>query len=421
MQLTIHRGSREIGGSCVKIQTAQATVLIDFGIPLDFDKKSKEEQTQIREQAAAWAQEADAIFISHSHADHFGLLPVVQRPIPLYMTPGTAAMLHVNNITLCGKYSPFMEHIRVLENDPAATVAVGDIRITPYPVDHAAMDACAFLVECDGRRLLYSGDIRLHSDKGALYRQLPTGVDYMLLEGTNLRADKICVTEEEIGETFESLFRTHAEKLCYLWCSGQNIERLKQIYNAALHSGRKLIIDTYLALTFEQAHRLDASVPSLFDAERVAEDVFRYFHMRTYAAKLQQEGESALFERLSVHETVDTRDIGQHPGQYAWMVRPNMQRFIEKYRHTPSIFVTSIWPGYEKEESELMEYLEAQAIPKVAIHTSGHADVPSLQRIVEHVQPGCLVPIHTEFPERFVDTFPDQNILLLRDNRPCRL
>ena len=34
MQLTIHRGTEEIGGSCVELQTKEARILIDFGLPL---------------------------------------------------------------------------------------------------------------------------------------------------------------------------------------------------------------------------------------------------------------------------------------------------------------------------------------------------------------------------------------------------
>jgi len=41
-------------------------------------------------------------------------------------------------------------------------VQIGDIRVTPYAVDHSAFDSMAFLLEADGRRLLYSGDLRLH-------------------------------------------------------------------------------------------------------------------------------------------------------------------------------------------------------------------------------------------------------------------
>ena len=34
MKLTIHRGSKEIGGSCVELQSGQSRILIDFGLPL---------------------------------------------------------------------------------------------------------------------------------------------------------------------------------------------------------------------------------------------------------------------------------------------------------------------------------------------------------------------------------------------------
>jgi mRNA degradation ribonuclease J1/J2 len=45
----------------------------------------------------------------------------------------------------------------------------GPFRITPHLVDHSAYDACALEVEADGRRLFYSGDIRAHGRKGALF------------------------------------------------------------------------------------------------------------------------------------------------------------------------------------------------------------------------------------------------------------
>ena len=48
MTLTIHRGTHEIGGSCVEICSDKTKILIDLGMPLDYDKHTKEEQRQRR-------------------------------------------------------------------------------------------------------------------------------------------------------------------------------------------------------------------------------------------------------------------------------------------------------------------------------------------------------------------------------------
>lgn len=48
MTITIHRGTHEIGGSCVEIRTRQAKILLDLGLPLDFDARPQEQQKQIR-------------------------------------------------------------------------------------------------------------------------------------------------------------------------------------------------------------------------------------------------------------------------------------------------------------------------------------------------------------------------------------
>ena len=49
-------------------------------------------------------------------------------------------------------------------------------------------------------------------------------------------------------------------------------------------------------------------------------------------------------------------------------------------------------------------------------HTSGHADVKTLNLLFDTVKPKCgIIPIHTETPERFKDLFTRHNIILLRD------
>ena len=79
MILTIHRGTHEIGGSCVEICTDKAKILIDLGMPLDYDKHTTEEQTQIRSDAAEWCKGVDALFLSHAHTAKF--LDLLQREI----------------------------------------------------------------------------------------------------------------------------------------------------------------------------------------------------------------------------------------------------------------------------------------------------------------------------------------------------
>ena len=75
MPLPIHRGPHEIGGSCVEIRTDKAKILIALGMPLDYDKH-----------AAEWCKGADAIFLSHAHAEHYGFLGLLPQDTPIYAT-----------------------------------------------------------------------------------------------------------------------------------------------------------------------------------------------------------------------------------------------------------------------------------------------------------------------------------------------
>lgn len=50
MQITIYLGTNQIGGSCIEVATTRSRILLDLGMPLDFDPQSSDAIAQ-KEQA----------------------------------------------------------------------------------------------------------------------------------------------------------------------------------------------------------------------------------------------------------------------------------------------------------------------------------------------------------------------------------
>ena len=48
MKLTIHRGAKEIGGSCVELESGGSRILIDFGLPLVDENMERFDSRQIK-------------------------------------------------------------------------------------------------------------------------------------------------------------------------------------------------------------------------------------------------------------------------------------------------------------------------------------------------------------------------------------
>ena len=66
--------------------------------------------------------------------------------------------------------------------------------------------------------------------------------------------------------------------------------------------------------------------------------------------------------------------------------------------------IYSMWDGYLK-DGKLQAQLDTLDIPLTKIHTSGHADTPTLKRLVAALQPKTVTPIHSEHPELFETLF----------------
>ena len=410
MTLTIHRGTHEIGGSCVEIRTDKAKILIDLGMPLDYDKHTTEEQTEVRRNAVEWCKGVDALFLSHAHADHYGFLGLLPQDTPIYATEETFAMLALDGIL----GDDPTEHLEKRPLTSGQSCEVADIKVTAYIVDHSAYGACAFLIECDGKRILYSGDIRLHGVKGVLYKNLPKDVDYLLLEGTNILRAKNNPTEREIEKQFVEAFNDAPDALHLVWCSAKNIDRICALFRACKRCGKTLVIDPYTANVLAAVARLNPHIPTVTTAKQMRV----YFPYYLTKRLLERNPESYIYSLEPRKNKVSYNDFMTKPKRYVMLVRPTTLTYLQRIKAPHIRLVKSIWDGYWNEPNieRFRGWVEEHCEAVKDIHSSGHADTQSLQRIVEFVRPKTIVPIHTDAPKRFCDIFVNDNVKCLDNN-----
>jgi ribonuclease J len=203
MTFTIHRGSKEIGGSCVEVCTAKTRIVLDIGMPLMNSDGSSFDSSKVANLPAGellkekilpnipalYETKKDretAIIISHAHQDHYGLIDYVDKEIPVYLGEASHKLIELSAV-FAGR-NQVIKNPKYIKSYKLFTF--GDIEVTPYLMDHAACDAYAFLLRGERNTLFYSGDFRDHGRKFRVFYKFlhiaPKNVDYMLLEGTSL-------------------------------------------------------------------------------------------------------------------------------------------------------------------------------------------------------------------------------------------
>jgi Cft2 family RNA processing exonuclease len=192
----------EIGANSYCLEFGATRLVLDSGM------HPKEESLQAVPNFAELAQlRLDAILISHSHLDHVGSLPILQRQHPeadVVMTQPTSflaeAMLHnsVNVMTHRRAQSGIREYPLFTHNEVERCarqwgargvgrpfeIGTDNVRCTFYDAGHI-LGSVGMLFEHAGKRVFYTGDTHLQNQTLMQAAQFPTEpVDVLIMETT---------------------------------------------------------------------------------------------------------------------------------------------------------------------------------------------------------------------------------------------
>ena len=390
MKITIHRGANQIGGCITEIATEEATVFIDFGCNLPGSKKEELTAKEVDE----IAEDADAIFYSHYHGDHVGLHHLIPVRIAQYMGAGAIDIMRCKydalnthqdfsqQLTAIKRMIPFKERERIAVKN--------NIFVTPFFVSHSAFDAYMFLIECDGKRILHTGDFRRHGYLGkGLFPTLEKfigKVDILITEGTMLgRSQEQVVTEHQIQLNTIQALREH--KYVFALCSSTDIDRLASFHAACKKTGRLFLVDAYQRRVLDVFSEYSGSKSSLYKFDNV-------FELRDHR--------SYRIEKITNYFW-DKGFLMPVRMNSLWLIEDMMQVFTDE---APWLLY-SMWSGYAEgggdnanENVIAIRHLFENRIldgVKDGFHTSGHADIVTLRDVCHAVSPSIgVIPIHKD-------------------------
>src|SRR3989344_1753267 len=173
VRITFLGGAREVGRSCMLLQTPESRILIDCGINV---AASDENAFPKLDSPDFKIDELDAVIISHAHLDHLGFLPYLFKygyKGPVYCTSPTrdvGALLCLDYVGIAQKearnhvYSStdikeFVKHTICLDYEEVTDITP-DVRLTFYNAGHNIGSSLIHLHIGNGlHNLLITGDV----------------------------------------------------------------------------------------------------------------------------------------------------------------------------------------------------------------------------------------------------------------------
>lgn len=363
VSVIIERGTEQIGGCCTLIKYGQTCIAIDIGSVLP---GKEEADLRVPELMGDSACECKGLFLTHYHGDHIGEISKLAKYIDIYSSKTTKQVMEAYQKYM-GEHSPFcIDMNRFIEMQYGSSVVVGEFTVTPIASDHSAIGSVMYLIEVGGKRLLHTGDFRLHGKRK--YKLLEAvnhigNIDLLITEGTTLtrQTNEDTWDEERVKQELKRLYSKY--KYVFVLASSTNLDRL-QIVSDQVERGRYFIVSRFQKQLMELAEKLDECV---FQKPLYYSDFLKDKMRKRGFVMVINSSESCV--RL-------------------------MEEYF-RYYEQESCLIYSMWSGY-------LEYDNIKRVSDIAgdrmfhVHSSGHVTVDDLNGFIDAINPEKILVIHTE-------------------------
>lgn len=402
-KITIYRGSHQIGGCATEISTGKHRVIIDFGSNLpdndNEDVMTDEELTK----TVFDGRPCDGVLFTHYHGDHIGLYKKIPQAVPLYIGSTAKKILEILTEKLDSIPNTAVKGLPRIQSMncylPARKIIFGDMGITPFFVDHSALDSYMLLIEAGGKKILFTGDFREHGIVGKnnvlekMVQKHIGEVDILITEGTMLsrmeeKADNPIQTEDDLGNRARELFQKNKESVILV--SSTNLDSIMEFYHA---------------LPWEMDFVCDAYQARLILAAMADKGNYQEYRPELIHGKLRRLYIIGDMEGLGAEQNCCRADFSilKNKG-YTMLARENKPIFkaiMEKYMTDPLV-IYSKWAGYLKGKHanpKIAEFIGSHRME--ILHTSGHAYVETIEKLIRLTSPKTIIPMHTECTDAF--------------------
>lgn len=399
MEVRIIKGTNQIGGCITEISTKNTKIIIDFGT--DLDETRDFEISGLTKDKSIY----DAVFITHSHLDHIGLINKINDDILVFVEEKS---LQIYNLTC-----DFCNNERIKRNintfklqknidDIKPIFDNGDIKVIPFIIDHSAYNSCMYLIEADGKKILHTGDFRNHGRKGILFDLILKKigkVDLLITEGTSLsREDKTYLKEVDLEKEAKKIMDKYDQ--VFILQSSTNVDRTVSFLKASLKSNKKFVMDLF-------SYHINKIINLNIDVDYKNIFVWKPIKYRFKSEDFKQ-------------KYLDINASSNIFPYFTMEVKQSMLKDIKMLYNkgvlSKACLIYSMWDGYIEKEEKLKCFIDEMKdmnIDFIELHTSGHADIKTMKWLNEIVNPDYTIIIHTENSKSIENIF--NNVLDLDD------